>query len=197
MSTHWYRTCFFDYYPQSVRVCLSYKSNDLYSPLGCPILCVKASTVPDHQLLKHLNAETLGGDFLKGDGTGSFSIYGDKFPVSRSSDATPIGCLPKNLYQGRKLSREAFRTRPLINGKSRHSVCAVKIHDRRRLTQGRTQTDVKYMSLLCWHAESYTSSLVLHYYREVWFFGWKARCLWKGHWWDVDSEEDRERGDGT
>jgi hypothetical protein len=24
----------------------------------------------------------LGGDFLKGDGTGSFSIYGDKFPVS-------------------------------------------------------------------------------------------------------------------
>ncbi len=23
-----------------------------------------------------------GGDFLKGDGTGSFSIYGDKFPVS-------------------------------------------------------------------------------------------------------------------
>ena len=25
-----------------------------------------------------------GGDFTKGDGTGSFSIYGDKFPVSPS-----------------------------------------------------------------------------------------------------------------
>ena len=24
----------------------------------------------------------VGGDFMKGDGTGSFSIYGDKFPVS-------------------------------------------------------------------------------------------------------------------
>lgn len=26
-----------------------------------------------------------GGDFLKGDGTGSFSIYGDKFPVRSSA----------------------------------------------------------------------------------------------------------------
>ena len=28
------------------------------------------------------DARWVGGDFLKGDGTGSFSIYGDKFPVS-------------------------------------------------------------------------------------------------------------------
>ncbi|TBU23342.1 cyclophilin-like domain-containing protein [Dichomitus squalens] len=27
-----------------------------------------------------LNYSSLGGDFIKGDGTGSFSIYGDKFP---------------------------------------------------------------------------------------------------------------------
>ena len=28
---------------------------------------------------------SLGGDFLKGDGTGSFSIYGDKFPVNAAN----------------------------------------------------------------------------------------------------------------
>lgn len=28
---------------------------------------------------------TIGGDFIKSDGTGSFSIYGDKFPVSLCS----------------------------------------------------------------------------------------------------------------
>ena len=31
------------------------------------------------------DARCVGGDFLKGDGTGSFSIYGDKFPVSSFS----------------------------------------------------------------------------------------------------------------
>lgn len=34
-----------------------------------------------------------GGDFTKGDGTGSFSIYGDKFPVSLNY----IGPLPSAL----------------------------------------------------------------------------------------------------
>jgi hypothetical protein len=34
-----------------------------------------SSTALTHTRLK-------GGDFLKGDGTGSFSIYGDKFPVN-------------------------------------------------------------------------------------------------------------------
>ena len=33
-----------------------------------------------------------GGDFTKGDGTGSFSIYGDKFPVSSK---LPLPLLPE------------------------------------------------------------------------------------------------------
>ena len=37
----------------------------------------------DLDLSKGLSIHSLsGGDFVKGDGTGSFSIYGDRFPVS-------------------------------------------------------------------------------------------------------------------
>ena len=44
------------------------------------ISCVKAMLflpLPGFLLILKVS----GGDFLKGDGTGSFSIYGDKFPV--------------------------------------------------------------------------------------------------------------------
>lgn len=38
---------------------------------------------PPEDLLNSEPIKTMkGGDFLKGDGTGSFSIYGEKFPVS-------------------------------------------------------------------------------------------------------------------
>ena len=32
----------------------------------------------------------VGGDFINHDGTGSFSIYGDKFPVSLCEDRHPL-----------------------------------------------------------------------------------------------------------
>lgn len=44
------------------------------------ISCVKAMLFPQLPGCL-LMLKVSGGDFLKGDGTGSFSIYGDKFPV--------------------------------------------------------------------------------------------------------------------
>ena len=56
----------------------------------------------------------LGGDFLKGDGTGSFSIYGDKFPVSKRA----LSCRRKNAdaLSGRELFRKACWPRIAIDG---------------------------------------------------------------------------------
>lgn len=60
-----------------------------------------------------------GGDFLKGDGTGSFSIYGDKFPVSR---LLPVELQFLSINIGRELSREAYRPRSVIDGKLHDSI---------------------------------------------------------------------------
>ncbi|KAI0268562.1 hypothetical protein BGY98DRAFT_327937 [Russula aff. rugulosa BPL654] len=56
--------------PQGIRMLPS---------IGRPNSCVKMrSTIVSQKAAT--NARVKGGDFLKGDGTGSFSIYGDKFP---------------------------------------------------------------------------------------------------------------------
>lgn len=47
--------------------------------IECRISCAKVRATLCLTVVDLIIA--LGGDFLKGDGTGSFSIYGDKFPV--------------------------------------------------------------------------------------------------------------------
>lgn len=42
-----------------------------------------------------------GGDFIKGDGTGSFSIYGDKFPVSLQLFRIRVTALDNAYYRTR------------------------------------------------------------------------------------------------
>ena len=57
----------------------------------------------------------VGGDFIKGDGTGSFSIYGDKFPVR--SLCCPSTCVILiSAPTGRELNREARRARAPVYG---------------------------------------------------------------------------------
>jgi len=47
----------------------------------------------------------IGGDFINHDGTGSFSIYGDKFTVSFYEDRHPL--VIRLYISGRELYREA------------------------------------------------------------------------------------------
>ena len=47
------------------------------------VSCVKVGVFASAGMISFYRDDyCLGGDFVKGDGTGSFSIYGDKFPVS-------------------------------------------------------------------------------------------------------------------
>ena len=87
--------------------------------------------------------DLVGGDFLKGDGTGSFSIYGDKFPVSVDHSAH-VKLKEVLFLLGRKFSRKTHRTGSPIDGKFRSRI--VSIYSQLitfRLIRALTPTDVK------------------------------------------------------
>lgn len=88
----------------------------------------------------------LGGDFLKGDGTGSFSIYGEKFPVRAFHASFQANFA--DVASGREFPDEAHRTRTVVDGVSRCSFPIPSLSDNctPRPTQGQIQMVVKYVS---------------------------------------------------
>ena len=84
---------------------------------GFALLCFKLYYLLSHG--KYYRARK-GLKKLKGDGTGSFSIYGDKFPVR--SSLSPEYPESNRTCPGRELQRKAHRPRITVNGPPSQSI---------------------------------------------------------------------------
>lgn len=66
----------------------------------------------------HVITGPTGGDFVKGDGTGSFSIYGDRFPVTCALLIAQFPATYLLWHLGRKLPGKTHWSWSFVHGES-------------------------------------------------------------------------------
>jgi hypothetical protein len=129
---------------------------------------------------------SIGGDFLKGDGTGSFSIYGDKFPVSSQPSLWRLVflcvCLQDENFIEKhtgpgllSMVRSMFYSFPLFQPESAPRLSTGKLRSKHQRLPGHLPLPMYCISTR--HLSRTSVSLVLHNYSSVWLPGSEARCL--------------------